>query len=530
MIDAAYGATGTVSQNQATNGGDAGVYCIIGFREIVRNWVLVPAEGMQTQLGDPAVIENLSLGTAHVHVSATGDDGHQYGTGAWDDTVVYGGYNERACMRFLGITIPSGATITAAHINVYESNYNTPGTAYTKLRAVKAANPAQFSSGNLPSNGTYTTAGVDWDFDCATVLQTRFDSSDIKSVIQELVDAYGGLSNAAISIVAQDDGTASGVSPVFEDYSAAGTDEAYLDISWSLDPDALTVYKSGGATPKTVSDTGAGVDSNPTIEAEILQTDTGTGTDTHRKGMRNSDTGSGTDTHRKGLLESDTGVGVDTHRKGMRISDPGSGVDTLALIKAMLGIVDIGAGVDVESVYKGGTTPKSVSDAGSGVDTHIKGMRGSDAGSGVDTHRKGIRDTDIGSGADTHRKGIRDIDTGVGVDTHRKGLRGVDTGSGVDTHRKGTRLSDTGSGADLISFIKAILAIHETGTGTDVIFVSTGVVPKTVSDTGVGVDSAPSIKVKVFIGDTAVGAYTKVGGAWYGCGIYVKVSGAWKTS
>jgi len=532
LEDTSAGATGSVSKNQATLGGDLGVRCMIAFQQKKLVTQSDTGSGTDAQRKGTRIsdIGGGQAGAPHVHIAATGDDGHQYGTGAWDNTVVYGGYNERACMRFLGITIPSGATITAAHINVYESNYNTPGTAYTKLRAVKAANPAQFSSGNLPSDGTYTTAGVDWDFDCATVFQTRFDSSDIKSVIQELVDAYGGLSNAAISIVAQDDGTASGVSPVFEDYSAAGTDEAYLDISWSLYPDALTVYKSGGATPKSVSDTGAGVDSTPSIKAAVPQSDTSTGVDAQRKGIRDSDTGSGADTHRKGLREPDTGSGVDTLRKGMRVSDPGSGADALALIKAMLSITDTGSGADVENIYKGGATPKSISDTGAGADNQRKGIRDTDAGTGVDTQRKGIRDTDTGSGADSQRKGIRDSDTGVGTDTQRKGTRVSDVGSGVDSQRKGTRVSETGSGADVIALIKAMLAIHETGSGTDVIFVSTGVIAKNISDTGAGVDSAPSIKVKVFIGDTAVGAYTKIGGAWYGCGIYVKVGSTWKTS
>lgn len=53
MIDATAGATGTVSQNQATLGGDAGTYCIIAFREVV-NYTLSADSGSYATTGTDA--------------------------------------------------------------------------------------------------------------------------------------------------------------------------------------------------------------------------------------------------------------------------------------------------------------------------------------------------------------------------------------------------------------------------------------------------------------------------------------------
>jgi hypothetical protein len=142
-------------------------------------------------------------------VAALGDDGYYRPSGigddAWDTLM---GADATSALhswyRFNAITIPSGATIDAAHIELWTRQL--VGTApLLKLRADLSADSAAYTTYAQMHARTKTTAGVDWDN--ITDADAYLASPDFSAVIQELVDTYGGLTNADITIFVLDDGT-----------------------------------------------------------------------------------------------------------------------------------------------------------------------------------------------------------------------------------------------------------------------------------------------------------------------------------
>lgn len=98
-------------------------------------------------------------------------------------------------MRFSGIDIPAGSTILSAYLRVNLYAANGAGS-LTKIFAEKSASPSNPTSNANYAAKTVTTAVVDWVAPSGT---SGFASSpDISSVIQELVDTYGSLSEVVI--------------------------------------------------------------------------------------------------------------------------------------------------------------------------------------------------------------------------------------------------------------------------------------------------------------------------------------------
>lgn len=96
-------------------------------------------------------------------------------------------------MRWAGVTIPAGATITAAYISFY--HYDQAGSPATcKIYFAKAANPAAVSSYSDYTSRAKTTAYVN----IGTGSGTWWNSDSLVSIIQELVDAYDYSSGAAM--------------------------------------------------------------------------------------------------------------------------------------------------------------------------------------------------------------------------------------------------------------------------------------------------------------------------------------------
>lgn len=101
--------------------------------------------------------------------------------------------------RFDDVVLPNGATITAAHIELFKTSGGvwTDGPCETKVYAEAAANPDPPSDWADCVGRALTTEVVDWDF---TAGAERIDSPDLVAVIQELVDSYDYSGGAAIQI------------------------------------------------------------------------------------------------------------------------------------------------------------------------------------------------------------------------------------------------------------------------------------------------------------------------------------------
>jgi hypothetical protein len=114
-------------------------------------------------------------------------------------------YPNEGYLRFPSVTIPSGSTITSAKITLYARDNFADGVGtYLKIRgndvstAVAPVSYAEYMALAL------TTASIDWDPGNWT-LDTAYDSGDITTIIQEIIDGGSWASGNAIAILLKDD-------------------------------------------------------------------------------------------------------------------------------------------------------------------------------------------------------------------------------------------------------------------------------------------------------------------------------------
>lgn len=113
-----------------------------------------------------------------------------------------------AQMRFLGVTVPQGATINSAYLTIVSSGADSTTTVNSKLRgaAVDNATMATTTGGGLGSfeNPPFTTAIVNWDGIATFTNGGTYTTPDISTIIQEIVNRVGWVSGNAIAITWDD--------------------------------------------------------------------------------------------------------------------------------------------------------------------------------------------------------------------------------------------------------------------------------------------------------------------------------------
>jgi hypothetical protein len=214
-------------------------------------------------------------------------------------------------MRFLNVTIPQGATVTAAYLTLRASGNESGTICRTRLSAENVDNANAFSTkADFDSRWANRTATVDWDNIPAWTKDTDYNSPSIVSQIQTVINRGGWASGNAIVIFWED----------FEQRSSVAEAEraAYsYDGSITYAP-KLHIEYTPAATEKTSSDTGSGVDAYVSLETGEAK------------------------------IASDTGSGVEgTPLPGASLSgsEAGSGIE--ALVARLLVAVDSGTGIEV---------------------------------------------------------------------------------------------------------------------------------------------------------------------------------------
>ncbi len=107
-----------------------------------------------------------------------------------------------AWFRFTGISIPKGATVLEARLELRQAAWGA-GTRL-KVTAEKSADPAAPGSTLDLESRASTMAGIDWDTGYSD--WSWHSTPDLTAVIQELVNAYG-YSGGAIQLLVSDDGS-----------------------------------------------------------------------------------------------------------------------------------------------------------------------------------------------------------------------------------------------------------------------------------------------------------------------------------
>jgi hypothetical protein len=118
-------------------------------------------------------------------------------------------------LKFNGLTIPPGSIITSSVLSVKSKNGSAFTTVNGRITGNKEINPAIFSSlaDYQSRRGTVvggvddlkiTTAQVDWDAIANFAANTWYDSPEIKTIIQELINQTGWLSGQSAALFVDD--------------------------------------------------------------------------------------------------------------------------------------------------------------------------------------------------------------------------------------------------------------------------------------------------------------------------------------
>ena len=168
-------------------------------------------------------------------------------------------------LRFSGVTIPKGATITSAKLQVRSSSSQWISMKMS-IAADKSANSATFSSSSKPSQRALTAAKVSHRSNNKWTANTDYSLNEIKSVIQEVVNQSGWNSGNALSVILKGTGQSWG-----RKYISSGNanDSAKL----------IVTYDTGGIVASSPSPTPAVPSPSPapaqTIAMAVMAEDSG---------------------------------------------------------------------------------------------------------------------------------------------------------------------------------------------------------------------------------------------------------------
>jgi len=145
--------------------------------------------------------------------------------------------------RFTGVDIEQGATIGCAFLEFVPSG-SSPQSTNVNVRIVAE----DVDSGTAPANAsqadgkTRTSAGVNWSPGTWTIGTNEF-STNIKTVIQEIVDRSGWNSGNAITILIDENGSDTTSTREATDYTTTPGDATQLTVFWTLNK---VVVPTGG--------------------------------------------------------------------------------------------------------------------------------------------------------------------------------------------------------------------------------------------------------------------------------------------
>lgn len=190
------------------------------------------------------------MATIEKRITASADDCYIWGT--TDITLTgttqllgHDGTNDiDAGFRFLDITIPDGATIAVAHVVFTAKDARTNDTVRIGIWGENSATPATFSTHANYDARVVTTEKVDWDFTTDWVQDSTYNSAELKTIIQELVDDYSGLSGYNLVLLLKDDSSDSGAQRRGRSWDDDTAKAPLLYIEYELAPTAETLAAS----------------------------------------------------------------------------------------------------------------------------------------------------------------------------------------------------------------------------------------------------------------------------------------------
>jgi hypothetical protein len=179
-----------------------------------------------------------------------------------DLELVFDNSNQSVGMRFTGLSIPKGASITRAYVQFTADETNI-GAASLRIKAHDVDDAPAFttSSGNVSSRAT-TTASTSWEpaaWNTVGAATSNERTPDIKHVIQEVVNRSGWNPGNDITIIITGSGERTA-----ESFNGSSNQAPLLHIEYSYTDDSAGGGDTGGNTGGEgtkiafIGDTGAG--------------------------------------------------------------------------------------------------------------------------------------------------------------------------------------------------------------------------------------------------------------------------------
>jgi hypothetical protein len=141
----------------------------------------------------------VTTSTGDVEESATGS----YAATSTDLELVYDGSNQKVGIRFPGLAIPAGATITKAYVQFEADETQSEATNLT-IKGQAADNALAFSSATKPSTRATTAASATWapaPWTLVGEVGPNQRTPDLAAVIQEIVSRAGWTSGNALALI-----------------------------------------------------------------------------------------------------------------------------------------------------------------------------------------------------------------------------------------------------------------------------------------------------------------------------------------
>ncbi len=212
---------------------------------------IVDGSGTATLLNDDS--QGGPVTTTFV-VAAGADDVNEDGTAFAPGPGLWAGTGSSAAasylgLRFTGVTVPAGATITDAHLELTASTTQWNAVGF-EIAVEATGNSAAFTDTSRPSQRTLLAPRVQHTSDAQWVAGTRYPLDNMAAVVQALVNQPGWSSGQALSVIAR--GTSGAWARKFVSGAEGGAIAA---------PRLVVSYTGGGGTtnqpPVVVSATAA---------------------------------------------------------------------------------------------------------------------------------------------------------------------------------------------------------------------------------------------------------------------------------
>ena len=181
------------------------------------------------------------MGTAIFYPAVTGDDGGRQlpsGFSSGENLVSMGNQGGvivgHGFVRFPSVTVPVGATISSAYVKFTAIGSNGNITVCNLNCHFNDADNAVAPTDLNEFDALSLTSAVAWDAVPVWVDDVQYDTPELKTILQGVIDRGGWASGQAVQIIVKDNESDSGAERRFSDMTyLAGAEKAELHIIWA---------------------------------------------------------------------------------------------------------------------------------------------------------------------------------------------------------------------------------------------------------------------------------------------------------